>query len=432
MNKDKDKNKNDNDLKSMIDRMNFLHIISQKISEKKPLPILLNEIMESCKLIMNAEASSLLLYESATKKLNFLVAIGNQGKLIKQYSVDIGTGIAGWVAENRKPLLIEDCYNDPRFNPKYDQLTEFMTKSMICVPLIRKNNLIGIIQVINRKDGKNFDNEDFKVFETLASQCAIAIENARLIEIQVENEAFERELETARKIQMKLLPDKLPDYSDIQVAAKLTPAKMVGGDYYNIIKINDNESFFIIADVSGKGIPAALIVSTINSSLQTYLSLNPVFFDINVFVNNLNEVLIKATTVDKFVTCWFGLYNHTNKKLKSINASHNPPFIFRKDLSEPVELKKGGLVQGVMKNNYEVEEVNLKTNDLLILYTDGITEAMDSQKVQYGEDRFISLIKKNINLSAMNLMKVIEMDIHSHVKNAKQSDDLTYIVIKIM
>jgi len=428
----KDKNKNDNDLKSMIDRMNYLHIISQKISEKKPLPLLLNEIMESCKLIMNAEASSLLLYESATKKLNFLVAIGNQGKLIKQYSVDIGTGIAGWVAENRKPLLIEDCYNDPRFNPKYDQLTEFMTKSMICVPLIRKNNLLGIIQVINRKDGKNFDKEDFMVFEILASQCAIAIENARLIEIQVENEAFERELETARKIQMKLLPDKLPEYSDIQVVAKLTPAKMVGGDYYNIIKINDNESFFIIADVSGKGIPAALIVSTINSCLQTYLSLNPVFFDINIFVNNLNEVLIKATTVDKFVTCWFGLYNHTNKNLKSINASHNPPFIFRKDLSEPVELKKGGLVQGVMKNNYEVEEVNLKTDDLLILYTDGITEAMDSQKIQYGEDRFISLIKNNINLSAMNLMKVIEMDIHSHVKNAKQSDDLTYIVIKIL
>ncbi len=420
------------DLKVIIDRMNFLHTISQKISEKKPLPKLLNDIMESSKLIMDAEASSLLLYDPKDKKLHFQVATGKKGRLIKKYSVDLGVGIAGWVAKHKKSILIDDCYKDTRFCSDYDKKSKFKTKSMVCVPLIRKNKLLGVIQVINKKDGGIFDERDLTIFETLASQCAIAIENAQLIEVQIEKEALERELETARSIQQKLLPSVLPRFEDIQVAAKLIPAKQVGGDYYNILKINENESLFLVADVAGKGIPAALIVSTIYSCLQTYLKLDRDAFDLMTFVNGLNKVLLESTTPDKFVSCWFGLYNHKNRKLKSINAGHNPTFVFKKGEDVPKKLETGGVFLGILDQVYEIEKIQLEPGNVFVFYSDGVTEAWNEKEQDYEERRLINVVNQQLENSAVSILISIEKDVKNHVGKAQQSDDFTCAVVKIL
>lgn len=420
------------DLQYMLDKMKFLHSVSQKISEKKPLPKLLTDIMESSKQVMDAEASSLLLYDPEDKKLYFQVATGEKGKLIKKYSVDLGAGIAGWVAKNKESLLIEDCYRDARFNPDYDRKSDFLTRSMICVPLIRKNKLLGVIQVINKKNGGVFKAEDLTIFETLAAQCAIAIENARLIEMQVETEALERELETAREIQKKLLPATLPEYLDIQVAARLIPARQVGGDYYNILKINQNQSLFFIADVTGKGIPAALIVSTIYSCLHTYLNLNPEQFDLMNLVTGMNKVLMESTTIDKFATCWFGQYDHRSGKLTSVNAGHNPPFVFKNGQEVPFELKTGGLFLGSIESSHEQEIIQLDTNDVLVFFTDGVTEAWNEAEEDYAEERLTRLIGGCLGNSAREILTNIEEDVWQHIGGAQQSDDFTCVVVKIL
>lgn len=420
------------DLRYFIDEMKFLHKISQQISEKKSFPKLLNEIMESGKLVMNAEASSLLLYDPENKKLNFHVATGDKGKLMTKFSVDLGVGIAGWVAKNKKPLLIEDCYKDPRFSPEYDKKSKFKTTSMICVPLIRKSSLIGVMQVLNKKNGKTFSERDLTIFETLASQCAIAIENHRLVEKQVEAEALERELETAREIQEKLLPASLPEYLDIQIAAKLIPAKQVGGDYYNILKLNEKQSLFFIADVAGKGIPAALIVSTIYSCLNSYLKFSHDQFNLMTLVPAMNRVLIDSTTTTKFATCWFGLYHHDSKKLISINAGHNPPYIFRGRNEKPIELHKGGLFLGSLDLPFETEEIELKKNDVLVFFTDGVTEAWNKKEEDYEDYRLIDVVNNQKQLSAEEILSGIEKDVQKHVGNAQQSDDFTVAVLKIL
>lgn len=410
--------------------MNFLHEISQKISEKKPLATLLYEIMESSKMVMNAEASSLLLYNPDEKKLQFQVATGEKGKMVSKFNVDLGVGIAGWVAKHKKPLLIKDCYNDPRFSPEYDKRTKFKTKSMICVPLVRKKQLLGVMQVINKKDGNIFNESDLTIFETLAGQCAISIENAKLIEIQVETEALERELETAREIQEKLLPSSLPEYEDIRIAAKLIPAKMVGGDYFNIFKINDKESLFFIADVSGKGIPAALIVSTIYSCLVTYLKMNERNFDLLTMVSSMNKVLLDATTIDKYATCWFGLYNHETNKLVSVNAGHNPPYIFNLNSDAPQSLHKGGIFLGFIDGSYKKEEVQMQPGNVLVFFTDGVTEAWNKKEEEYEEFRLIEVINKHKFSDADKILAEIEKDVQKHVGKADQSDDITCVVVK--
>ena len=417
-------------MQQMLNELNLLHEISQKISERKELHILLNEIIESSKEVMKAEAASLLLYDEEKNNLYFESVSGDKKVKLKRMTVKMGKGIAGWVAENKKSLLIEDCYKDDRFNPAFDIKTNFKTRSMICVPMLREGTLVGIMQVINKKNGLHFNRVDQNIYETLAAQCAIAIENTKLIDKQIQAEAVERELETARKIQRKLLPNVLPAYDDLDIAAFILPAKVVSGDYYNIHKLNDHQSLFVIADVSGKSISAALIVSIIDSCLDTQMKCSDTI-DLQKTVEILNRVLIDSTTLDKFATCWFGLYDHKSKKLISINAGHNAPLLFRKNLNDPIKLIKGGIILGSMELPFVSEEVELQRGDTLVIYTDGITEAWNKKEEEYEEERLVNSIRSAKNGSAKETLNIIIEDVTKHVDHAEQSDDLTCYVIKV-
>jgi len=419
------------ELQHLIDQMNYVHKISQSISENKPLDVLLNEIMESCKILMDAEASSLMIYDELENKLIFRVATGEKGDIVKLININLGEGIAGWVAQNREPLLIEDCYNDPRFNPDFDKKSNFRTKSMICVPMIHKEKLIGVIQVINKKSGDVFIERDLNIFRILASQCAVSIENTNLVHIQIQQEAMNRELRTAKEIQQNLLPSKLPKFNDIQISAVLIAAKQVGGDFYNFYKINEYQTLFLICDVSGKSISAALIVSTIYSAIVTYFELNKNTFDLIDFVKCLNRVLIESTTSEKFATCWFGLYNHNEKIIESINAGHNTTYIFKNDGSY-TELKQGGLFLGCADLEFESEKIQMKKDDVLLYYTDGVPEAMDKDVQQYGDDKLINVMKKNVSSDTEIILSELLEDVKLFVKDAEQSDDITIGVVKIL
>lgn len=418
------------DMESMIQEMNYVAEITLRISERMSLDELLTEIMESSKILVNAEASSLLIYDPEDDLLYFEVATGDKGDAVSKFTTRMGEGIAGWVAQNRTPLLIEDCYKDPRFNKEFDKQSNFRTKSMICVPMIHKEKLIGVIQVINKKEGDVFTERDMKLFKILSAQCAISIENARLLEVQVQQEVLNRELKTAREIQQNLLPDKLPEFDDLDIAMTIIPARQIGGDYYNVYPISKDKTLFFICDVSGKSISAALIVSTIFSSIVTYFKLN-VAFDLIGFVNCLNRVLIDSTTQEKFATCWFGLYDHPSKKLFSINAGHNAIYIVKEDGTVNT-LNKGGFMLGFMDFDFQHEELQMEKNDVLFIYTDGVSEAMNENKELYGDERLIELLKANRKLSSAEILKAMLADIRKFVGEAEQSDDITGGVIKII
>jgi phosphoserine phosphatase RsbU/P len=411
--------------------MKFLHQISQKLSEKMPLARLLHEIMESSKLVVQAEASSLLLYEAKEKRLYFQTVTGDKADVVRHFSLKLGEGLAGWVARHKEPLLIEDCYQDPRFDPKFDQHTRFRTRSMICVPLIRKRKLIGVMQVLNKKNGGAFLPRDLIILETLASQCAIAIENARLVELQIASEAMHRELEKAREIQQGLLPAVLPEYQELDVAARLVPAEDVGGDYYTLMRLDDRFSLFIVADVTGKGIPAALLVSTLHSALLTYLKMRAGDLNLCEMVSALNRVLIDCTGGTRFVTTWFGLYDHTERRLTSVNAGHNPPFLYRAQQKTLQKLSSGGLFLGILERPYEEEQLMLDRGDVIVFYSDGITEAENSRKELYTEARLAGLIQENGPLAAQQILDAITQNVKLHVGRARQSDDITCGVIKV-
>lgn len=416
-------------LKAINKKFKMLNTISQKISEIKSLPELLHDIMDGSKKLLFAEASSLLLYNQEENNLQFFVVTGDKGEMLKKFTMELGEGIAGWVAENRKSALIENCYEDSRFNPEYDKKSTFKTHTMICVPLIRKDVLYGVIQVINKNDGTSFTQTDLDLFEILAAQCAISIENNQLLQSKIEAEAFRLELEKARTIQQNLLPKTLPEYHDLDIDAVCIPAKHVGGDYYNILKVNEKQSLFFIADVSGKGIPAALIVSTIDAVLQSYLNINKTQFNLLDLVNTMNQVLITSTTMTQFATAWFGLFNHDTNELLSINAGHNPPYFFQHQ--KPVfSIEKGGIFLGIMETQYEHEILQLGPNDLILFFTDGVTEAWNHKEEDYGEDRLIGLVQSHQSAISQNILSSIQQDVEKYIAGLPLNDDFTCCVIK--
>ncbi len=416
---------------SLVKRLLFFKNVSQNILEKKPLDELLNEIITSSKRLLNAEASSLLLYDEVENNLYFHTVAGQKKKELTARRLNIGEGIAGWVAETKKPLKIDDCYIDERFNKEFDIKTGFKTKNMICVPMIRKNKLIGVIQVINKNGGAPFNEEDVDIFKVLGSECALAIENARLNNMELRTEQLRYELSVAHEIQQKLLPNVLPHFEDIDFKTILTPAREVGGDYFNILQINKNETLIIVADVSGKSIPAAMIVSTIYSFIHTYFIINKGEFNLVAFVEAFNRFLISSTTADKFATAWFGLYNHKERELESVNAGHNPTLILRQGNSDVELLKTGGLLLGGLELPYESEVIHLYKNDLIVFYTDGIPEAMNKLEEEYGEERFEILLKNHRELQSEFITNKVLEDIHLFCDGAEQSDDITCGILKI-
>lgn len=412
-------------------QLKFFEEITQKMFEKKPLEKLLDEIITTSKTLLNAEASSLLLYNKNEKSLTFHTVTGKKKKLLKSRTLKLGEGLGGWVAKHKKSLVISDCYNDLRFNKEFDLKTGFKTRNMICVPMVRKKELIGVIQTMNKRGRKPFSSHDLKLFEALAAQCALAIENARLFELEIKSEQMRYELETAHNIQMKLIPQTLPVFPDLEINVRLIPAREVGGDYFNIIKIGKDKTLFLVADVTGKSVPAALIVSTVYSFLKTYLILTGLNFELTQFVESLNKFLIQSTGSDKFVTAWFGLYDHSSREMKSINAGHDAIYLLKENLNNVTEISMGGLMLGSLELPYNSETIQLETNDLFVFYTDGIPEAMNLHGEEFGEERFKNILLNLKNESIENISTVVLNEIKNYRGKAEQSDDITFGIIRV-
>jgi sigma-B regulation protein RsbU (phosphoserine phosphatase) len=413
-----------------MERINFFQKTSQRIMEKKPLDDLLNDILESSKKLIPSEASTLFLFDRESNSLYFHIATGSSGKKIESEFLQMGRGIAGWVAENRQGVKIDNCYEDKRFDRSYDDKTGFLTKNMMCVPMMIKDDLIGVLQLINRIDKEFYTSQDVEFFNALASECAVAIENARLVDVEVKNEQIKYELATAHNIQKKLLPSRLPEFDDIDIAVDLIPAKEVGGDYYNIFKVNDDLTLFFVCDVSGKSVPAALIAATIYSFAETYFIINKEKFSLVDFVTSLNKFLILSTTPDRFATAWFGLYDHRQNCIESINAGHTVTYHYNSISGKITEMKVGGLFLGCFEMPYTSETVNLQANDLIFFFTDGISEAMNENEEEFGEENIIKLILQNCSLQPKELIKCFLDEIAKFRNKTPQSDDITLGIIK--
>jgi sigma-B regulation protein RsbU (phosphoserine phosphatase) len=410
----------------MITELGALHEISRMFESSQNIDALLKYVLEKCMDLMNAEAASSMMIVEGTDELEFKTVLGPKSEGVKPFRLKLGHGLSGWVAQNNEPVLIPDAYKDPRFDPSFDKRSGFRTRSMLCVPLTYKSKPIGVLTILNRLDGNPFTESDKNLLTTFASQAALAIENAQLLQAALEKERLDKELQVASEIQRLIIPQSIPAIKGMEVSATYIPCKEVSGDFYDIIRLNDKEFVFVIADVSGKGIPGAMLVSTMQAILKAYFEYTT---DLKSIITNLNERIIKNTTEDRFITFFFGLYNTEKASLTYINAGHNPPVLISD--GKPVRrLDKGGIFIGCLPWEYEIESLVLPVNSILALFTDGIIEAMNDRQEEFGEARLIDVLEKYKTESVDEIKELIIKSVRQHMAGNILDDDLTLSLFK--
>ena len=332
--------------------------------------------------------------------------------------------LLGWMQLNKKPLLINDPSADERFR---GVRWEEQIQSLLCVPMIVKSELTGVLTVYNKKAGQTFSDDDQRLLAIIAAQSAQIVENARLHEEQQEYIKMQEQVALAAKIQAELLPREFPKLPGYEIVGKNIPAQVVGGDYFDFVAMDDGRWSICLGDVSGKGLPASLLMANTQATLrsQTLLSSPP-----KQSIERANTLLHRSTGPDKFVTLFYGILDLTNHHLSYCNAGHDNPFLVRSN-GDIRRLSTGGLVLSIMESSlYEEETLPLNTNDVVILYSDGITEAMNPEEEQFGEDRLLAVIQEHRSRSASGLLEEIIKAAKHHAGKAPQADDMTVVVVK--
>jgi sigma-B regulation protein RsbU (phosphoserine phosphatase) len=328
------------------------------------------------------------------------------------------------VAKTGEAVLITDAYSDPRFDPSFDKRSGFLTKSMLVVPMIYKSKTIGVMSILNRFDGQPFNENDKMLFTIFASQAALVIENARLLHAAIEKERLDKELQVAAEIQRLLIPQQIPPIPFLDISAAYIPCKEVGGDFYDIIQLDENRSIFVIADVSGKGIPGAMVVSNMQATLRGFLEYSS---DLLSVVKRLNEAIIRQTTADRYITFFIGLYDHRQSSLTYINAGHNPPLIID-ETGNVQELSTGGIFIGYIPWDYQSETISFSKGNTFVMYTDGLVESMNEQEQEFGLTALKKLIIDTHRKGSEYLKNEIIRQVKDHIGDHPMEDDFTLLI----
>jgi sigma-B regulation protein RsbU (phosphoserine phosphatase) len=298
----------------------------------------------------------------------------------------------------------------------------------IALPIRHQDETCGLLCLGKKMTGQPYGPDDVEFLYALGNLAYVSIRNAHLVEEQIEKERLAEEMRLARSIQEKLLPASLPEVEGIQLAAIARPSREVGGDYYDVVVREQGDVLLAVADVTGKGVPASLLMANLQASLHVTL---PLGLSLEESTAHINRVIVRNTDYDKFITFCQGLYDPASRRFRYVNAGHNPPTLVRADGSLE-HLDVGGLLLGVMQLPYESGEVTLEPGDVLALFTDGVTEAMSPGGEEYGEERLEPLLAKHREGTAQQILDAVLADIARFTQDPPSlSDDLTMIVLKV-
>lgn len=297
------------------------------------------------------------------------------------------------------------------------------------IPLSSGDEFLGCIAVSDKVTGYRLNYEDVTTLTTIADQLALAITTSRLYRESLEKQRMEEEMNIARSIQQQLLPRRFPSGPDYEFTAYSDPSLQVGGDYFDFIKTPRDTYAIVIADASGKGMPAALLISQIQAAIRTEVRHN---VPLAGMLSSVNELIEQQEFSDNFATLFFAEFDPRTKVLRYSNAGHNYPIVIS-ERNGLLTLDKGGLLLGVFRDaTYEQAEVQLEKNDIVLFYTDGLNEAVNERDEQYGETRAVELIENNRHLSAVELQQLILNDVRTYAAHFDERDDMTLIILKII
>jgi phosphoserine phosphatase RsbU/P len=342
------------------------------------------------------------------------------------------------VFKTARPVVIEDLEFDNR-TEDHSATCRLGLRSVSCVPLryhtvhdfvnnqsgIGNAEIIGVLYVDSSNAGAGQSNTRIDALETLATEAAMAIYNARLYKDSQDKRKMDEQLAVAREIQQALLPQPIRNLAYVQACSQNLPCHEVGGDYFDYFDIEGGRFGFAVGDVAGKGMPAALLASLIQGILSTQTLFN---IPLPEMMSNVNRNLAQRDTCNRFVTFFFGILDSDGNCIY-VNAGHNPPFLLRRDGSM-TELTTGGMVLGLFPAaQYEAETVKLDPGDHLVLFTDGVVEALNSEGEEFGKERLVALMRANAQADTAEIKNCLQEAVISFSAHAPQHDDITLMVL---
>jgi sigma-B regulation protein RsbU (phosphoserine phosphatase) len=330
------------------------------------------------------------------------------------------------LVRDRKPLMIEDAAASDLV--EYEYLQRFDIRSLLIVPLMTRGEIVGAMLVDQGTRPRRFSAHEIDVVMGIANQAAVAIESARLVQTAEEKKRLEYELGLAQQIQASFLPDACPTVPGYDICSQWQAARVVSGDFYDFIPLRDGRLGITIADVSDKGIAAALFMALSRTILRTMAIGKPTARET---VERANDVIIADARAEMFVTVIYGILDSRQHRLTYVNAGHNPPLVYRAKTKQVTTLDAHGIALGVMPDvSFSESEIELAPGDVVLLYTDGVTEAIDTQQEQFGMERLAEIVAAYADDGPTAITNKVMQALTDFAGEGVQFDDVTMVALK--
>ena len=390
------------------------------------LDTLLEEIVRITAQKLGVKACAIRLLDEESGKMVLKAVYGLSEQYLSKGPVIAADSGFRTVMESGRPLQILDVRDDPDLHYSTEALAEGI-RSRLIVGLVRDNQAIGALSVFTDHPHR-FRDEEVQIFQTIANQAAVAIHLARMHRERLEARRVEQELAIAAEIQTNLMPLEIPELKGFDIAARAKPCREIGGDFYDFIELPEANLGIAVGDVSGKGIPAALLMASVSSALRVQAES---IYAMREAIGRVNRALCRHTHQEQFVTLFYGVLNSRERVLTYVNAGHNFPLLFRGD--EVLELKTGGRPLGFFPDGtYWEETVRLRAGDLLVLYTDGFIDAQNREGEFFEEERLRMAAREHSHLDAQRILEGIEETVARFEAGTTECiDDRTLVVLRV-
>src|SRR5215211_4099875 len=418
---------------STTDKLRMLLDITKKISRSLDLQEVLNLVMDTLDSLIPYDAAGIFVLQCLDPEL---VSEGEEpcrfkSEAVRGYDIDelsdlhlkLGEGFIGSVALSGQPIISADVRNDPVYINARDR-----TRSEMVAPIISNDEVIGVFDL--ESDELNaYSNDELDVLMLLASQVAIIIEKVMLHEQLIEKKRLQGQLEVARQVQLELLPARDPELAGYDISAYNFPTEEVSGDYYDWVRIYDDQIGIVIADVSGKGVPAALLMAFLRASLR---AASHIGYATHISMVKVNYLLWESIERNQFVTAFYGILDASKQTLSYSNAGHNPPLLINAKC-ETRFIDHGEQPLGMFRETrYHQYYLEMEPGDVLVLYTDGATEALSPAGEEFGRERLAQAVKDAYDRPAREMIATLQMAILEWTDQAGSNDDVTFFVIKAL
>jgi sigma-B regulation protein RsbU (phosphoserine phosphatase) len=410
----------------LVDRLEMLYQFSQSLGSTLQLEVLLEAVMDQVIEVTRAERAFLMLGARA-EELTFRVARGLNQTTIDAPEFQVSRGVVQRVASEGKAILTSDAQTEEWLAGR-QSVTLLGLRSIMCVPLKLRGRSIGLIYVDNRMQAGIFNGDDLDLLEAVANTAAVAIENARLHEREIEQSRLERELEVARQIQTSLMPPTAPPFPGFDIAGFWRVAREVGGDFYDFVPRPDGGLGIVIGDVTDKGVPAALFMALARTTLRSTLAAAPSPL---VGIQQANRLICADASTGMFVTLYYLGLEPGSHALTCINSGHNPPLHMRVPDRAVEPLPRGGLPLGIQEAPTASEvRIELAPGDTVLLYTDGVVDAESQTDGSFGLARLAEAVDRSRLLPAAQMVEAIGGSVAAFAEGRPPFDDLTMVAVR--